>query len=79
MPKLAKSGIVMSENNYTIWEHQDLTDKFERLGRREVVILDDYDGENHKLGVLNKQTSDSKESSIRVMGDYETTRYVKGF
>lgn len=59
-------------------EEQDLTDKLERLGGREVVILDDYSGDNHKLGVLNKLTSKSKVSKIRVMGDHETTRYVKG-
>lgn len=55
-----------------------MTDKLERLDGKEVVILDDYSGENHKLGVLNKLTSDSQVSSIRVMGDYQTTRYVKG-
>ena len=41
------------------------------------IILDDYSGENHKLGVFNKLTSDSNKSSIRVMGDYQTTRYIK--
>lgn len=37
-----------------------------------------YSGENHKLGVFNKLTSDSMNSKIRVMGDYQTTDYIKG-
>ena len=43
-----------------------------------MIILDDYSGENHKLGVLNKLTSEGNQSSIRVMGNYESTRFVKG-
>ena len=61
-----------------MWEEQDLSDKLPRLDGKEVVILDDYSGENHKLGVFNKLTSDSNVSKMRVMGDYETTRFVKG-
>lgn len=76
--RLAESEVVVSPHSYAMWEEQDLTDKLERLDGKEVVILDDYSGENHKLGVLNKLTSDSQVSSIRVMGDYQTTRYVKG-
>lgn len=79
IPRMAEQGITTSPKNYAKWEEQDLTDKLERLDNTEVVIiLDDYSGENHKLGVLNKLTSDSNVSKIRVMGDHQTTRYIKG-
>lgn len=76
--RLAAQGVVTRPTSYAMWEEQDLTDKLERLDNKEVVILDDYSGENHKLGVFNKLTSDSNVSNIRVMGDYQSTRYVKG-
>lgn len=76
--RLAESDVILSSSSYSLWEEQDLTDKLERLDGKEVVILDDYSGENHKLGVLNKLTSDSNVSNIRVMGNYQSTRYVKG-
>lgn len=78
VPKLAETKAIRSSESYVMWEEQDLTDKLERLDNNEVVILDDYSGENHKLGVLNKLMSGSKKSKIRVMGGYQTTRYVKG-
>jgi len=59
-------------------KEKDLTDKLERLDNTEVIVLDDYSGENHKLGVLNKLTSDSNVSKIRVMGNHQSTRYIKG-
>lgn len=40
---------------------------------KEVVILDDYDGDNHRLGVFDALTCEDN-SQLRVMGDYETTR-----
>lgn len=78
MEKLAESKIVTSPTSYAMWEEQDLTDKLERIDNKEVVIFDDYSGDNHKIGVLNKLISDSSVSKIRVMGDYQTTRYIKG-
>lgn len=78
IPRLAEKGVIMSPHNYAMWEEQDLTDKLERLDNKEVVILDDYSGENHKLGILNKLTSSIRYSKIRVMGDHFTTRYIKG-
>lgn len=54
------------------------TEKLERLDNKEVVILDNYSGENHKLGTLKKLISSSKVSSIRVIGGHQSTRYVKG-
>jgi len=76
--RLAKQDVILSSSSFAMWEEQDLTDKLERIDGKEVVILDDYSGENHKLGVLNKLTSDSHVSNIRVMGDYQSTRYLKG-
>lgn len=76
--RLAEKEIIIRSDNYTIWEEQDLSDKLDRLWGSEVVILDDYSGENHKLGVLNKLTGKDKKSKIRVMGNYEATQYIKG-
>ena len=47
-----------------------------RLGK-EVVVLDDYEGENHRFGVFDALTGEQT-SNIRIMGNYESTRYVKG-
>ena len=45
---------------------------------KEVVILDDYDGTSSRaLGVYDTLTCRDR-SQLRVMGDYETQRYVKG-
>lgn len=57
IPKLAASKVIRSKNSYVMWEEQDLTDKLERLDNKEVVVLDDYSGENHKLVTLNKLTT----------------------
>lgn len=78
VPRLAEQGVILSPKNYAKWEEQDLTDKLERIDNTEVIVLDDYSGENHKLGVLNKLTSVGNLSKIRVMGDHQTTRYIKG-
>jgi hypothetical protein len=54
---MADSGIVNREaaelKSLAIWEtkQQNLTDKLRRTNNKEVVILDDYDGESHKHGV----------------------------
>lgn len=40
--------------------------------------MDDYSGDNHKLGVLNKLIGEGYHSKLRVMGGYDSTRYVKG-
>lgn len=61
--RLAEQGVILSSSSFAVWEEQDLTDKLERIDGKEVVILDDYSGENHKLGVLNKLTSDSHVSN----------------
>jgi hypothetical protein len=75
--KLAASKLIVSENSYVLWKQQDLSDKLPRTDGKEVVILDDYDGDNHKLGVYDALTGED-ETRLRVMGDYETTRYIKG-
>lgn len=50
--KMAASGLVRRSDSWAMWKQHDLTDKLSRTAGKEVVILDDYDGDNHKFGVL---------------------------
>jgi hypothetical protein len=74
---LAKTGLIHNENSSVWWKQQELSDKLPRLLGKEVVVLDDYDGENHRFGVFDALTGEQT-SNIRIMGNYESTRYVKG-
>jgi hypothetical protein len=76
--KLAKSGIIQNSKSYVSWKQQDLTDKLRRTNDKEVIMLEDYDGDNHKFGVFETLTCPEDDGGLRVMGDYQSARYIKG-
>jgi len=75
--KMAAAQLVTHQNSFVLWKQQDLSDKLPRTNGREVVVLDDYDGDNHKFGAYDALTCEDP-SQLRVMGGHETTRYIKG-
>jgi len=52
--------------------------KIRKTGNKEVVIMDDYDGDSHQHGVLDSLICPEDDAGLRVMGDYKTLRYIKG-